>query len=1384
MTFDMKLALESVAHLKEVIARACKIPEDKQVLLISGGESLEPSARVCNYSAAGTDTNPIYLFSKSTIENTSPPSPSVDYGSDLDLKEQVESSLLMAPALTTVVAHAQLAQQFYEAASDNLRICERLVHDQHMQQQGWAAVVANLEDITSAFGVRTEVFQQNFQAYLESRQKHIELLQDFGQDLATLEKIPLLPALMTTSDLSSQIKCRSLNEVSEDDPNLSRTPQEIAVGEHAEPHATQNLLQWISAKDSQSSLETVAEQCARGLEQFNQLMIEGLQGEIKSALDAVDNQNMKEVRGLEDRLCGLEQLMFDTKQIVAEQKQLAEAFMQHQIRAGSVNDPTVLPDLCASHQKPLKVMLRNHQHLSDIRRRCTRAKEELSTNLHARLRWIMYVERTMCDVDNKLVIYHENLKRLRRHLEVVQQIHLAPRVYLLSIAEVVRRKLFSRNFMQWAESISMAACALHDREVTLRREFSMQTSGHFLNSLFPGMEDLPPPFATSRPSLFDHNLPNVVSKDLDDLKAQLPEFVNLLDVNVESRTDMERTCRPCCMQSSSPVDLGSMRDDLEVGKAGGEGVTNGSVSEATLVALEPSGCPESSHDDREPESEPDTEEFEKVDDGGRSELAVTELPADQEKGMTREAIESYAEPEAGDVCTSKTGVSVLANESIRSPDSCGAASSQDFLTADFYIDESMPSSYTESNGTTGTRAGEFGHSVKGHHVIVAELQHRLEEKNTAISLLQDELMRTRRCCASFEERLRLHVFTERQLATSLRSEMDDMRTEVISNRDSFVQHLGHLANQLTNAVGQVQHEMADECELAVRHAVTLAQREHEAVVEEYKEQVDRVLCQLQNANSEIEAQCDLLRLKDEKQEEERQEWASELENVRHEWCSRLDDTVRKVTLEHELELEAVRDEMKISAEKTESEFAEVVKARREAEEKCWHLLNQRDSFEVGLRQKFQAEKEEVVRALEEGYAEREKAVAAKMLPEDSLRQELEQMRFELEFTQAAHVQDKKEALKELREQLNREHKSEMENLRARFRLAYSTTQSMERSPSDGSLEKIERPDVVELSRHEQLVSMLHKEREALLESERAKHQKELEELKSQWHREKQESLQEFRDKLIAEKQVNFNEAILKATLGKDALIEDLRKQNKALLEERNYDKCTIERLSKDNLTDSEKDSAIKSACQLESETRNRLRELETELSDLRSKYVESVRNVDMNTSSCAVSMMASTVAVPYEKVSELENIIKDKEEEMKLLQQRMMGLSMTASTSALTQLDKVAVLSCNIGDIVLLTYDERFENYIVFTIGYVLHFLHTDCLEALMLGPGESRKSWALAEITEKEYCQAKKAQNRYRVPLGTKFYRVRAKPWDKEGSIRRRRTTTPSISSGDPSTL
>ena len=60
----------------------------------------------------------------------------------------------------------------------------------------------------------------------------------------------------------------------------------------------------------------------------------------------------------------------------------------------------------------------------------------------------MYIEKKIYELDNKLTMYHESLRRLTSLLQVVDQIHRAPRVYVSAITEVARRNYFSQAFVE------------------------------------------------------------------------------------------------------------------------------------------------------------------------------------------------------------------------------------------------------------------------------------------------------------------------------------------------------------------------------------------------------------------------------------------------------------------------------------------------------------------------------------------------------------------------------------------------------------------------------------------------------------------------------------------------------------------------------------------------------------------------------------------------------------------------------------------------------------------------------------------------------------------------------------------------------------------------
>jgi len=200
--FNMRICHFSVQSLMQAIENQYAIPASSQVLLVSGGEALDRTNRVCSYSA-GTDTNPIFMFSMNLESKNLPaPWPSIDNGKNServacvnfacpwtadtdvfasfvlenDLKTEVDKCLELPANYNTVVRRATLAQQFYEMGKDELKLCDKLVQEQHLQHQGWMSVVANMEDITAEFRERCRNFGTVFQDHIERRMEYEEYL--------------------------------------------------------------------------------------------------------------------------------------------------------------------------------------------------------------------------------------------------------------------------------------------------------------------------------------------------------------------------------------------------------------------------------------------------------------------------------------------------------------------------------------------------------------------------------------------------------------------------------------------------------------------------------------------------------------------------------------------------------------------------------------------------------------------------------------------------------------------------------------------------------------------------------------------------------------------------------------------------------------------------------------------------------------------------------------------------------------------------------------------------------------------------------------------------------------------------------------------------------
>ncbi|CAH2066391.1 unnamed protein product, partial [Iphiclides podalirius] len=611
-TYDMNLTLQSVASLKAAIERKTKIPATSIVLLVSGGEVLQSDHMVSSYSA-GTDTNPIYMFSKPSVKDSrlkqsmvGDLSPIVElstgsFRSDtrsafegksvVDLKSSVEMCCSLPPTVHTIISCATLAQQFSDLAHEVSRSCDQLVLEQHLQHQGWAAVVANLEDIYSEFCERSRSFKESFRKHRLKKEEYHEMLNSLNDVLKSLKKIPILPALQLQAeahrfsafdvfeetefeghhyrinqplDNSSEnrayqdfgVEAFKLSEedvfgqkhpsTSKEEPESSGETQQIEVSDEGvtfkassyESNEEPTLLHWILAQGNKASLQDILDYCEKGLALIDAEPLKEREAELYHILEYANMHGLKQIKGIEDRLYGLDQLLSEVKKIERDQHDQAASLIQYRERFNSACDPSVLPTLVQSHCCQLEKLLSGHQVLVDIRRRIANSKDELSHILKARLEAVLMIENSMSVQDAHAMLSFQCFNRLARYFGVVAQLHRAPEMFVRAAHEVARRRAFSAAHLEWAKDLAEKLHKIHEEEVSRRQGFNSLFEGHFLRNLFPGMTDLPPPFATQPPPAFDSRLPGISDEDVDSICTTFPELAR--DV---PRFDMEATVK-------------------------------------------------------------------------------------------------------------------------------------------------------------------------------------------------------------------------------------------------------------------------------------------------------------------------------------------------------------------------------------------------------------------------------------------------------------------------------------------------------------------------------------------------------------------------------------------------------------------------------------------------------------------------------------------------------------------------------------------------------------------------------------------------------------------------------------------------------------------------
>uniref|UniRef100_A0A6Q2ZI83 RB1-inducible coiled-coil protein 1 n=1 Tax=Esox lucius TaxID=8010 RepID=A0A6Q2ZI83_ESOLU len=578
LTFDTELAVQTVSDLKHAIQAKYKIATQHQVLVVNGGECMVGERRVCSYSA-GTDTNPIFLFNKEMILcDRAPTIPKTTFSIENEMELKVEESLMMPAVFHTVASRTQLAVEMFEVAKKLCSFCERLVHDEHLQHQGWAAIMANLDDCTLSYQKLLWKFDTAYINYQQDFEDIKLKLTKLGTAVSVMAKIPLLECLTRHSyreclEKSCSTPDKDSDETEEEkstDSVLCPTPtatetqrsstklpvsfnapgaesgetqdgsdmrdssvlraalQEADSPERAnQPSFNVTLLDWINVQDRPNDVESVVRKCFDSINRLDPRIIQPFLAECRDTIAKLDNQNMKAIKGLEDRLYALDQMIASCKKLVNEQKELAQGFLANQKRAENLKDTSVLPDLCLSHANQLMIMLTNHRKLLDIKQKCTTAKQELANNLQVRLKWCCYVMLHADQDGEKLQALLRLLTELMERVRVVDALSTVPQMYCLAVVEVVRRKIFIGHYREWACALVKDGKHLYETEKYKRETFGKLFRKSFLrNRLFRGLDSWPPTsFCTRKPRKFDFELPDISLADLQYLRTCCPAEV-------------------------------------------------------------------------------------------------------------------------------------------------------------------------------------------------------------------------------------------------------------------------------------------------------------------------------------------------------------------------------------------------------------------------------------------------------------------------------------------------------------------------------------------------------------------------------------------------------------------------------------------------------------------------------------------------------------------------------------------------------------------------------------------------------------------------------------------------------------------------------------------
>lgn len=348
--------------------------------------------------------------------------------------------------------------------------------------------------------------------------------------------------------------------------------------------------------------------------------------------------------------------------------------------------------------------------------------------------------------------------------------------------------------------------------------------------------------------------------------------------------------------------------------------------------------------------------------------------------------------------------------------------SDGFTTADFYIDESMPSSMTDSPPTKKLIA-ELQHSILMKNNLIESKDKDLEERTNEVKEVKEKL---NKITDNFQL---LHDLATKG-AKQLKTDVVSLQTDYNQEKVDFQLYIESVTQQIIDVINKFELEQTrvnDEAAVALRSHYDREVQElaHKLEVEEHK---------LNDSMAETAVYQTQLRGMSEKCEELKLDMEDRISQMELAMAREVELAKNTLILEHEVELEKVQHDFQCDMDTKDTELTEVRDTLDQKEKVIKELTRCKEEEIENLRRKFQEEKDEVIRLLQEEFE------AKKVQLEGEVRASIEAAHQEdIKALETTHTEGLETTSRQLREELEAAKQESLNNLRDQLQQSHIET---------------------------------------------------------------------------------------------------------------------------------------------------------------------------------------------------------------------------------------------------------------------------------------------------------------------------------------------------------